>query len=158
MAKPIGALTAKQRQAVDNYFQNGFNKTKAMIDAGYAVSTAKSRSTDLFNLPQVRAYEEERRASLDSQNIASQTELLEALTKIVRREQEDTEVLPDGQKVKHQIKTSEQIRAIEKMAKYFGMDKIEINQTMTVETLVYGADDDENPTNDEDDDNDYFTV
>ena len=40
------------------------------------------------------------------------------------------------------------------MAKYFGMDKIEINQTMTVETLVYGADDDVSNI----DDDDYFTV
>ena len=146
-------ITEKQKQAVDNYFMNGFNKYKAMGDAGYAVSTAKARATDLFNLPWVKEYAEERRAKLESEAICTQRELLEALTKIIRREQEDTEVLPDGQKIKHQIKTSEQIRAIEKMAKYFGMDKIEINQTMTVETLVYGQDEDKL-----EDDDDYFTV
>lgn len=146
-------ITEKQKQAVDNYFSNGFNKFKAMVDAGYAVSTARARATDLFNLPWVKEYAEERRQKLESEAICTQRELLEALTKIIRREQEDTEVLPDGQKIKHQIKTSEQIRAIEKMAKYFGMDKIEINQTMTVETLVYGQDEDKL-----EDDDDYFTV
>ena len=153
MAKQMG-ITEKQKQAVDNYFMNGFNKYKAMVDAGYASSTAKARATDLFNLPWVREYAEEKRKKLESEAICTQRELLEALTKIIRREQEDIEVLPSGEKVKHQIKTSEQIRAIEKMAKYFGMDKIEINQTMTVETLVYGADDDVSDI----DDDDYFRV
>ena len=146
-------ITKKQNLLVDYYFMIGFYKYKAMVDARYASSTAKARATDLFNLPWVREYAEEKRKKLESEAICTQRELLEALTKIIRREQEDIEVLPDGQKVRHQIKTSEQIRAIEKMAKYFGMDKIEINQTMTVETLVYGSEDD-----DVTDDDDYFTV
>lgn len=150
-SKKLEVLTDKQRQAVENYFKNGFNKFKALVDAGYAVSTARSRATDIFNLPQVTEYMEELRKKLESESIASQKELLEALTKIIRREQEDIEVLPTGEKIHHQIRTSEQIRAIEKMAKYYGMDKIEINQTMVVETLVYGSEDDE-------DDDDCFEV
>lgn len=155
MAKQMGLLTDKQRQAVDNYFQNGFNKYKALVDAGYAKTTARARSTDIFNLPQVKAYEEEKRKQLESNNIATQKELLEALTKIVRRDQEDIEILPDGSKISHMVRTTDQIRAIEKMAKYFGMEKIEINQTMTVETLTYGMNDDDDIS---DDDDEFFTV
>lgn len=148
MPKVKNPLTPKQRRAVDIYFTNGFNMYKALVEAGYSESTARSRSTDIFNLPHVKEYMEEKRKAIEAESIATQEEVLKALTVIARRQQEDTEVLPDGQKVKHQIKTSEQLRALEKLAKYFGMDKIEINQTMKVETVVYGEEDD----NEDDDD------
>lgn len=153
MPKLKDPLSAKQRRAVDIYFTNGFNMYKALVEAGYAPSTARSRSTDIFNLPHVKEYMEKRRKEIEAESIATQEEILRALTTIARRQQEDIEVLPDGQKVSHQIKTSEQIRALEKLAKYFGMDKIEINQTMKVETLVYGEEDD-----DIEDDDDCFEI
>ena len=153
MPKLKNPLSAKQRMAVDIYFTNGFNMYKALVEAGYAPSTARSRSTDIFNLPHVKEYMEEKRKAIEAESIATQEEVLKALTVIARRQQEDIEVLPDGQKVAHQIKTSEQLRALEKLAKYFGMDKIEINQTMKVETLVYGDDEE-----DDDDDDDCFEI
>lgn len=145
-------LTPKQRQAVENFFANGFNKTQALRDAGYAESTAKARATDIFNMPHVKAYVEKKREELQTKNVASQQEILETLTKILRRELEDVDVLPDGRIVRTEPKLNEMRQSAQLLGKFYGLDKVEVNQKVKIET-VYGQDEDDR---DDDSDADYF--
>ncbi len=46
-------MTDQQREMVDHYFENGFNKTQAMIDAGYAAETARKTQFSVFAYPAV---------------------------------------------------------------------------------------------------------
>lgn len=41
-------LTAKHLLVIDNYFSNGRNKSRAMMDAGYAENSAKQNASSLF--------------------------------------------------------------------------------------------------------------
>ena len=48
-------LTDKMFRVVTEYFNNGFNKRKALIAAGYAETTARLNPGCVFNRPQVQA-------------------------------------------------------------------------------------------------------
>ncbi|MCI7208539.1 MAG: terminase small subunit [Clostridium sp.] len=158
MAKQTG-LTDKERQAVNEYFSNGFNWTQAMISAGYSEATAKKSGSRIKKKKEVQEYIAQKQEELDMLNIMSQKEVLEYTTKIAKREQQDYMVLQNGQVVAYTISTNDQLKALGAMAKYHGMDKVEVNHSMRVETYIYGQEDDD--ILDEfgiDDDDDYFEV
>lgn len=138
MAKKEKKLTDKQKNAIDIYFINGMNMTQAMISAGFSPSTAKRQCTTFKRNPLVQAYMEEKRQLIASERIAKQEEIMQALTTIVRREQKDQAVLQDGTIVQYRVSTADQLRAIEKMMKYYGMDKAEVNNQVNIQTIVYG--------------------
>lgn len=158
MAKQVG-LTDKERQAVNEYFINGFNWTQAMISAGYTEATAKKSGSRIKKKKEVQEYIAEKQEELDTINIMSQKEVLEYTSKIAKREQLDYMVLPNGQVVPYTISTSDQLKALNQMGKYHGMDKVEVNHSMRVETYIYGQEDDD--IIDEfglDDSDEYFEV
>ena len=138
MAKKEKQLTEKQKSVIDIYFTNGMNMTQAMVSAGFSLSTAKRQSSSFKKNPLVQAYMEEKRALIASERIAKQEEIMQALTTIVRREQKDQTVLQDGTIVQYKVSTADQLRAIEKMMKYYGMDKAEVNSQINIKTFVYG--------------------
>ena len=148
MAKTIKQLTDKQKMAVDIYFSNGFNMTQAMISAGFSQATAKRQVSSFKKNPAVQEYMEERRQLIASEKIAKQEELLQALTTIVRREQKDQAVLQDGTIVQYKVSTADQLRALEKMMKYYGMDKVETNSQINIKTIVYGETEEDRTKND----------
>lgn len=147
MAKEV-KLNDQQRMAVDIYFANGCNMKKAMIEAGYSETTARN-TTGFKRNPAVARYMAERRMAVSSEKIAKQEEIMEALTNIVRRNQKDYAVLPDGTIVQYQVSTSDQVKAIEKMMKYYGMDKPDTQTNIKVQTLVYGSDNSEEASDDD---------
>jgi len=158
MAKQTG-LTDKERQAVNEYFINGFNWTQALISAGYTESTAKKSGSRIKKKKEVQEYISIKQEELDMINIMSQKEVLEYTSKIARREQQDYMVLQNGSVIPYTISTNDQLKALAQMGKYHGMDKVEVNHTMKVETVIYGEENDE--LLDEfgiDDSDDYFEV
>lgn len=50
-----GGLTPKVRMVIENYLTNGFIQRKAMLDAGYAETTAKWQQYGIFGRPDVKA-------------------------------------------------------------------------------------------------------
>lgn len=140
MAKKEKTLNERQKNAVDIYFTNGFNMTQALISAGFSESTAKRQCTSFKRNPLVQAYMEERRQLLASEKIAKQEEVMQALTSIVRREQKDTAVLQDGTVIQYKISTSDQLKGLQLMMKYYGMDRVETNNQVNIQTIVYGED------------------
>lgn len=140
MSKKQKQLNERQKNAVDLYFTNGFNMTQALISAGFSESTAKRQCSSFKKNPLVQAYMEEKRQLIASEKIAKQEEVMQALTTIVRREQKDQMVLQDGTIVQYKVSTADQLRALQLLMKYYGMDKVETNNQINIQTIVYGED------------------
>lgn len=158
VTKKLKPLTDKQKAAIDIYFTNGFNMTQALVSAGFSQSTAKRQCSTFKKNPLVQAYMEEKRQLIASEKIAKQEEVMQTLTTIVRREQKDQMVLQDGTIVNYKISTADQLKALQLLMKYYGMDKVETNNQINIQTIVYGED----PDNQEQDSNtveaDYIEV
>lgn len=81
-------LTEKQKRFSDYYIESG-NATQSYIDAGYSVTkreVAEANARKLLGNYSVRKYIDERMKSKDNERIASQDEVLEFLTKVMRGE------------------------------------------------------------------------
>jgi len=72
-------LRMKMIRAIDNYFDNGFNKGQAMIDAGYSKSTATSRSWQVWDRANVKNEIERRKKALAEKHEVTQEWIIERL-------------------------------------------------------------------------------
>lgn len=86
-------LTEKQKRFADYYIELG-NATEAARKAGYSSKTAKSIGQENLTKPDIKTYIEERLNEKDAERIASQDEILEFLTAVMRGE--ETEQIPVG--------------------------------------------------------------
>ena len=117
-------LTPKQKAFADYYIETG-NATEAAIKAGYSKKTARVIGQENLQKPAIKAYIEERMNEKDKERIASQDEILEFLTKVVRGEL--TEQVPvlvgEGvQKlVEKDISMKDRIKAAELLGKRYFM-------------------------------------
>ncbi|MEG0999353.1 MAG: terminase small subunit [Clostridiales bacterium] len=82
------ALTAKQKIFCDEYLID-LNATQAAIRAGYSPKTAQEQGSRLLLNVMVQGYIEKRMAEKESQLIASQDEVLQTLTRVMRREEKE---------------------------------------------------------------------
>ena len=158
MSKKSKQLNERQKDAIDIYFTNGFNMTQALISAGFSQSTAKRQCTSFKKNPLVKAYMEEKRALIASQKIAKEEEVMQALTSIVRREQKDQMVLQDGTIVNYKVSTSDQLKALQMLMKYYGIDKVETSNQVNIQTIVYGEEPKETTDKDDTIDADYIEL
>lgn len=158
MSKKSKQLNERQKDAIDIYFTNGFNMTQALISAGFSQSTAKRQCTSFKKNPLVKAYMEEKRALIASQKIAKEEEVMQALTSIVRREQKDQMVLQDGTIVNYKVSTSDQLKALQMLMKYYGIDKVETSNQVNIQTIVYGEEPKEAADKDDTIDADYIEL
>lgn len=78
-------LTLKQQAFCDYYIETG-NATEAAVRAGYSKKTAKVIGQENLTKPYLRRYIDERLQQKESQRIASQDEILQFLTSVVRGE------------------------------------------------------------------------
>jgi len=79
------ALTPKQKRFCDEYLID-LNATQAAIRAGYSERTAKQMGTENLSKPAIKAYIEERMAEKEAELVASQDEVLQYLTSVMRGE------------------------------------------------------------------------
>lgn len=79
----IVALTKKQQRFCDEYLID-LNATQAAIRAGYSKKTASEQSARLLRNVSIKGYIETRMASKQSALIASQDEVLQYLTAVMR--------------------------------------------------------------------------
>ncbi|WP_138825207.1 terminase small subunit [Bacillus altitudinis] len=86
-------LTQKQQRFADYYIELG-NATEAARKAGYSSKTAKSIGQENLTKPDIKSYIKERLNEKDAERIASQDEILEFLTAVMRGEK--TEQIPVG--------------------------------------------------------------
>lgn len=85
-------LTLKQQKFADEYIKTG-NVYQSAKNAGYSENYAKGNSVKLLENVSVSEYIENRMAELKSEAIADQTEVLEYLTSVMRREKKEVVVV-----------------------------------------------------------------
>lgn len=85
-------LTEKQERFVDEYMLD-LNATQAAIRAGYKERSAGAQGCALLKNPNVSAEIEKRLAQAKSDKIADATEVLEYLTRVMRREEKEKVVV-----------------------------------------------------------------
>lgn len=133
-------LNPKQIAFADEYIISG-NATQSMIKAGYSEKYAGTNSQKLLNNTNIQKYIADRMEEIKSSKIMDQTEVMERLTAIARREVKKgiynyTEKA-NGQKVTYEKEyelmpnTEEETKALELIGKRYAMwtDKQEIEQT-----------------------------
>lgn len=79
-------LTLKQQRFADEYIISG-NATEAAIKAGYTEKSARSIGQENLTKPDIKKYIDERLSDLEKKKIATQDEVLQYLTSVMRGEQ-----------------------------------------------------------------------
>ncbi|MGG0794656.1 terminase small subunit [Brevibacillus laterosporus] len=142
-------LTPKQQAFADYYIQTG-NATEAARKAGYSDKTAKEVGYENLTKPHIKAYIDERMAVKDAERIASQDEVLEFLTNVMRGKV--TEKIPLGlgmgeqMLAKNELQGKDRIKAAELIGKRYGLwvEKVNLDGDLAV-TIIddIGVDDEE---------------
>nr|DAJ13818.1 MAG TPA: Terminase small subunit [Siphoviridae sp. ctvzh6]DAP59129.1 MAG TPA: Terminase small subunit [Caudoviricetes sp.] len=84
--KDYNKLTEKQKRFIDYYIETA-NATESAKRAGYSSKTAKNIGAE--NLTKLNNFIQERLQQLENNRIASQEEVLQYLTKVMRGEEKD---------------------------------------------------------------------
>ena len=92
----MAKLSTKQKDFADEYIICG-NATQAAIEAGYSVNYAKAQSHKLLVNVGVKSYIDERLKEIESAKTATQQEVLEYLTSVMRGEQREQTLIGMGQ-------------------------------------------------------------
>lgn len=118
-------LTPKQKAFVDYYIETG-NATEAAIRAGYSKKTARVIGQENLTKPAIKQYIDKRNKVIESERIASITEVKEYWTRVMRGEEKDQFGLDAS--------LQDRNKAAENLAKSYGMfiNKIEANVDATV--------------------------
>lgn len=145
-------LTAKQKIFCDEYIIS-LNATQAAIKAGYSKKTARKIAAENLTKPVIQNYISERMKQKESSLIATQDEVLQYLTSVLRGESQTTDTvlvgIGDGyqevQEVKKKPSEKEQLKAAELLGKRYGLytDKISADVDMSLDISIDYGDGDE---------------
>jgi phage terminase small subunit len=133
-------LTKKQQLFCDEYLID-LNGTQAAIRAGYSEKTAKEIGCENLTKPHIRDYIDARLNEKERSLIASQDDILQALTRILHGDERGTALVGVGmgaQEVSQVPPTnSEKIRAAEILGKYHKLftDRQEIEMRGSVQFI-----------------------
>lgn len=119
-------ININQKRFVDSYLVSG-NIKDAAIKAGYGEKNAKVVGCSLLKKPHIKKYLDEKMESLQKKEIATASEVLKYLTKVIRGEYK--EEIARGQRI--EISTKDRIKACELLAKRYGLFKEQIDVTLT---------------------------
>ena len=128
----MGKLTIKQQKFADEYIISG-NATDAAIKAGYSKKTATVIGAENLIKPNIKQYIDERMAQLQSSKIASQEEILEYLTRVVRGEETEQVLKGEGKGEQSidvmEVTAKDRIKAAELLGKRYSTwtEKVDIN-------------------------------
>ena len=138
-------MTEKQKRFCDEYLID-LNATQAAIRAGYSEKTANVIAAENLTKPIIQNYISERMNNKQSELIASQDEVLQFLTEVMRGKKKDEKIITtvDGECVVRQIANqSNQIKAAELLGKRYGIytDRLETDVDMELNISIdYGDD------------------
>ncbi|HES7639495.1 TPA: terminase small subunit [Streptococcus pyogenes] len=143
----LSKLTLKQKCFADEYIISA-NATAAAIKAGYSKKTARSIGQENLTKPDIKAYIDERLEKLESEKIATQEEVLQYLTSIMRGDQQEKTLISVGefgQKIVDiDVGAKDRIKAAELLGKRYRLftDKVEMDVSSDVTINVGEWDDD----------------
>lgn len=129
-------LNPKQQAFADYYIEIG-NATESAIRAGYSKKYANTNANKLLQNTTIKFYIENRMKELQSKRVASQQEVLEYLTSIMRGEQQEEVLRGIGEGAQTiddiDVSAKDRIKAAEMLGKRYAMwtDKQEINANVT---------------------------
>lgn len=145
-------LTAKQKIFCDEYIIS-LNATQAAIKAGYSKKTARKIAAENLTKPVIQNYISERMKQKESSLIATQDEVLQYLTSVLRGESQTTDTvlvgMGDGyqevQKVEKKPSEKDRLKAAELLGKRYGLytDKISADVDMSLDISIDYGDGDE---------------
>ena len=145
-------LTAKQKIFCDEYIIS-LNATQAAIKAGYSKKTARKIAAENLTKPVIQSYISERMKQKESSLIATQDEVLQYLTSVLRGESQTTDTvlvgIGDGclevQEVEKKPSEKDRLKAAELLGKRYGLytDKISADVDMSLDISIDYGDDDE---------------
>ncbi|MED4977210.1 terminase small subunit [Weizmannia sp. FSL K6-0777] len=120
-------LTPKQKSFADYYIELG-NATEAYRKAGYAVKSdaaARANASRLLTNANVKSYIEQRMKELESEQIASQEEVLRFLTSVLRGEITEEVPLLVGEGMQElsskDVSIKDRVKAAELLGKRYAM-------------------------------------
>ena len=125
-------MTLKQQRFADEYIITG-NFYKSAVEAGYSEKYAKSQSHKLLENVGIKNYIDERLAKLESEKIATQEEVLQYLTSVMRGEKTDPVLVLDGEGTQKVIEAVPSVQSRTKAAELLGKrygtftDRVDIN-------------------------------
>ncbi|CRR00002.1 Phage terminase small subunit [Streptococcus equi subsp. equi] len=143
----LSKLTLKQKRFADEYIISA-NATAAAIKAGYSKKTARSIGQENLTKPDIKAYIDERLEKLESEKIATQEEVLQYLTSIMRGDQQEKTLISIGELrqeiVDIDVGAKDRIKAAELLGKRYRLftDKVEMDVSSDVTINVGEWDDD----------------
>ena len=125
-------MTLKQQRFADEYIITG-NFYKSAVEAGYSEKYAKSQSHKLLENVGIKNYIDERLAKLESEKIATQEEVLQYLTSVMRGEKTEPLLVLDGEGTQKVIEAVPSVQSRTKAAELLGKrygtftDRVDIN-------------------------------
>ena len=132
-------LTSKQKNFCDEYIICQ-NATEAAIRAGYSKKTAGTQGYENMQKPHIRAYIEERMKEHESELVATQKEVLQYLTAVMRGQTVAVEVVVEGigdgyseaRTIEKAPSERDRLLAADKLSKCYGLyndkDKLELDR------------------------------
>ena len=140
----MAKMTAKQQRFCDEYIIS-LNATQAAIKAGYAEKYAHTNANKLLQITAIKEYIAARMAEKDQELIASQDEVLQYLTKVMRGKSRSSVLARTASGAEKVIEKppdeKERTKAAELLGKRYGVfvEKIEsdIDAELTI-TVDYG--------------------
>ncbi|HEN2274188.1 TPA: terminase small subunit [Streptococcus agalactiae] len=143
----MSKLTLKQKRFADEYIISA-NATAAAIKAGYSKKTARSIGQENLTKPDIKSYIDERLEKLESEKIATQEEVLQYLTSIMRGDQQEKTLISIGELgqeiVDIDVGAKDRIKAAELLGKRYRLftDKVEMDVSSDITISVGEWDDD----------------
>lgn len=137
-------MTIKQQRFADEYIISA-NATQAAIKAGYSKKYANTNASKLLQNTTIKSYIDERLEDLQSKKVASQQEVMEYLTSVMRGQETEQTIIGVadlGQELTDiEVSTKDRIKAAELIGKRYRMwtDKVEAEVQGTV---VFANEDD----------------
>lgn len=131
-------MIKRMKDFADFYLETG-NIYQSAIKAGYSENYAKTNASKLLEKDSVKNYIEEQLAEIQSQRIATVTEVMEYLTKGLRQELEEEVVVATEvgvQIVTKKIGIKDSNKCVEMLAKRFGILSEKVNLTANIPVVI----------------------
>ena len=144
-------LTEKQKAFCDEYLID-LNATQAAIRAGYSAKSARQAAWNLLDRPEVQAQIKARMDQKNAERIATQDEILEYLTSVMRGQSQSEVVVVEGigdgcSEARLMMKSpdeKERLKSAELLGKRHGLYTEKVEQAVDMDlniTIDYGDDD-----------------
>lgn len=134
----MSKLNLQRKKFADDWLITG-NAYQSAINAGYSENYAKAKSAKLLENDGIKSYIDERLKEIESEKVASQEEVLQYLTSVMRGETSEEVLINRGSEVGQditdiEVSAKDRIKAAELLGKRYGTwtDKIDIEGDVNI--------------------------